>query len=466
MARRYVFFRVPTNGKPYRGSDAKNAPHSLLAEIGMKSAVNKEGHICWPGFLMPKLQPALRAAVVVIGPDDRELNETDTWGIFWRAIVETVKRAPGQPVKPLELLAEADRSAAAYFRQPEVPYVLVSSLSVEALPANAIRVGGGVVSSLAERGTRFPLPDVLSLRDPRGVGAKHLNSSRYLPVKVSTKGRSIHAGTDNALNALNLLRGLWSLFATFGSWSMTAGATSRKPLGVIHSGPVHTLHTPDGQPVEDIYWYDPDFTDERPIFQGNGKWAKIEKNRRSAMRRLAAHEYRQEVYELLIRYAGALVQPNPDLAFLQMWSILEKITDTVGLNYDETIRRTVWLYSEESRPIAKDMLESLRYRRNQYVHSGKAANDGDQVAYLIKDFVDPHLLKLIVNPFKVCSLAEYGAFLALPADLAKLEEHRRKLVRAIRILNRTGTRAKSVREKSRQGARLLGPQTLSPQGLT
>jgi hypothetical protein len=440
MVKRYVFFRVPTNGKPYRGGDGKNAPNNLLAEIGTKSAVNDEGQVCWPGFLLPKLEPALRAAIVVIGPDDRELNETDAWGIFWRAIAEMVKKAPGQPLRPDELLAEADRSAAAYFRKPEIPYVLVGSLSVETLPANTIRVGGCVVSPLAERGSRFPLPDVFSLRVSGGAFSEHLRSSRYHLVKVATKGRSMHAGTANALNALNLLRGFWSLFATFGSWSMTVGGTSRKPLGVIHTGPVHTLHTPDGQPVENLYWFDPDFTEDRPLFSGNGKWAKIEKNRRTAMKRLAAHEYRQEVEELLIRYAGALDQPNPDLAFLQMWSILEKITDTVGANYDETIRRTVWLYSEESRPIARDMLESLRYRRNQYVHTGTMANDGDQVAYLIKDFIDPHLLKLIVNPFKVRSLAEYGTFLAMPTDLATLEERRRKLVRAIRMLSNVGKR--------------------------
>jgi hypothetical protein len=38
-----------------------------------------EDHVGWAGFLMPKLEPALRAAVAVIGPDDRELNEPDAW---------------------------------------------------------------------------------------------------------------------------------------------------------------------------------------------------------------------------------------------------------------------------------------------------------------------------------------------------------------------------------------------------
>ena len=438
MIKRYVFFRVPTNGKPYKGSDGKHSPNNILEEIGAKSSLNEKGSVCWPDFIIPKLEPVLRAAIVVVGPEDRELNETDALVILRSAIAKTAKKAPGRPLKHHELLAEADRLAASYFQQSESSYVLVSSLSVDNLTTKTIRIRGCVVSSLTERGSRFPLPEVLSLRTQGTPFLDHLSSSLYRLVKVATKGRSIHEAADNALNALNLLRGLWSLFATFGSWSMNVGQMSRKPLGVIHTGPIHTLHNCTGKLVENIYWYDPDFTKDRPIFSGNEKWAKIENKRQSAMKRLAVHDYRQELEELLIRYAVALDQMNPDLAFLQMWSILEKITDTIGANYDETIRRTVWLYSKESRLIARDRLESLRYQRNQYVHSGKTTNHGDQIAYLIKDFIDPHLLKLIVNPFKIRSFAEYGEFLAMPTDLAALEERRRKLVRAIRMQREAG----------------------------
>ena len=56
--------------------------------------------------------------------------------------------------------------------------------------------------------------------------------------------------------------------------------------------------------------------------------------------------------------------------------------------------------------VAKEMLEALRHRRNQYVHSGRAGEDGDQVAYLIKSLVDPHLVSLIQNPFGVTSLKD------------------------------------------------------------
>ena len=114
--------------------------------------------------------------------------------------------------------------------------------------------------------------------------------------------------------------------------------------------------------------------------------------------------------------------------------MLEKITDTIGAKYDETIERTLWPFTSQDRFVFRNMLESLRYRRNQYVHSGKGDQESDQVAYMIKSFVDPHLFILITNQLNVHSLEEYGMFLALPTDAAVLEERKQMLVRAQRVL--------------------------------
>jgi hypothetical protein len=53
------------------------------------------------------------------------------------------------------------------------------------------------------------------------------------------------------------------------------------------------------------------------------------------------------------------------------------------------------------------------------------------VAYLLKNFLDPHLIKLIGNQFQVRSIEEYGQFLSLPTNVATLEEQSRKLQRAL-----------------------------------
>ena len=434
MGKRYTYFRAP-NGKPYRGTDDKHAPVHILAAIGESATLNPNGEVAWPGLLMNRLQVALKPLLVVLALGDVELNETDAWHIVWQAIVALIKSAPGKPVKPNELLHRADKSAAKYFNTPPTKYALLSSLSIIDLPSKSIRVQGCTISSLKKRDKRFPLPKALSWQLDSSVFSRHLKSSKYRLVKVSTEGRSIYDATERALNSLNLLRGLWSLFATYGFWSISFGSTTRKPLGVIHTGPFHTLHFLDGTSVDDnLFWYDPDFTEDQSIYQPADGWKDIEKKRRSAMRRLVTLEYKNDLEDLLIRYAGALDQPNTNIAFLQMWSILEKMTDTIGANYDETIKRTLWPFRSQDRLVARNMLESLRYRRNQYVHSGKGGQESDQVAYMIKSFVDPHLLKLIFNQFNVRSLEEYGEFLALPADATAVEKRKKMLVQALGVL--------------------------------
>ena len=332
----------------------------------------------------------------------------------------------------------ADESAAMFFRKLPAKYVLISSLSINSLPSKRIRVQDCTISSLKRRGTKFALPKFVSWRfdTEESAFSKHIKHSKYQIVKVSTEGRSIYDATERALNALNLLRGLWSLIATYGSWTISGGIVSRKPLGIIHTGPIHTLHFPNGASVDNnLMWYDPDFTEDQPIYQpAKGWWKDIEKKRRLAMRRLAALEYKNDLITMLIRYINALDQPNTDIAFLQMWSILEKITDTIGGKYAETIEKTLWPFQGQDRLVTKNILESLRYRRNQYVHSGKGDQNCDQITYIIKSFVDTHLFMLFSNHLNVHSLEEYGNFLALPSSITTLKERRQILTQALRVL--------------------------------
>jgi len=127
-----------------------------------------------------------------------------------------------------------------------------------------------------------------------------------------------------------------------------------------------------------------------------------------------------------------------DVALLQMWSILERITGTIGTNYDKTIERTVRVIPEKTRGWAKDVLNVLRCRRNQYVHSAKTSEVSEQIAYLIKSFVDPHLFLLISNRLGLNSLAEYADVLSLPIDRQVLLRRKQVIGKVARALCPSG----------------------------
>jgi hypothetical protein len=428
MGARYVFFRDST-GRAYRRDDGRHTPTHLLAEMGEASVLQGE-QIAWKGWHVE--HDALLSSFVVLDNEGAELNHQDANTIVWRALEDVARRSPGKPLNSTEVLKVADARAAEHLRRPFVQYELVTSLSIKTFPAKRIRIRGSVIRPLKKREPRYPLPKVLRSASHRNLFADHFKSTRYQLVRVETKGRTIFEGVGNALNALSLLRAIWSFSATIGRRSIRLGSGKRAPIGVIHTGPLYTLHNRDGSAANDeYYWFDPNYAGDQELFKEDDRWSELEKDRRWAIRRIGNLPYRKELEEVLIRYISALDQPNPNVAFLQLWGTLERITNTVGAQYDETIKRACRVYVRKDRPLMKEALESLRHYRNRYVHSGDTGHETEQIAFRIKSYVDPHLVRLMNNTFKVQSLQEYGDFLAYPTDLKALEQTRSWSSRAI-----------------------------------
>lgn len=427
--RRYVFWRRP-DGKPDKGVDSKHAPCAVLSQLGKSAFINQDGRVSWDFFTF-ELDTAIDSTLAVIGPDGRELNDVDASAIRHKAIGSVIKHIGGRkPIAPSDLIKEADRAAATYFRQKTTPYLLVTALSTKSFPVRRILVNGHEVRPLRARGSRYPFPKHL-LRFASGGFAEHIRSTCYQTVLVTTSGRTINEASSKGLAALDLLRALWTLFATYGSWTRHFLATRQYPVGVIHGGPIHTLHSLKGSLAKDVYWYDPGFVADHEVFEPKKGWAKVERGRRWALGRMRHLPYRGDLEQILLRYIGALDNSDLDVAFLQLWGILEKLTDTVGGNYDETVNRAAWIYKDRS--VAKQMLEALRCRRNLYVHAATSGQDRDSVALSLKAIIDPHLLRLIRNDFQVQSVAEHGYFLSMPTDPSTLKKRKKQYAMALRF---------------------------------
>src|SRR5262249_19724386 len=150
---------------------------------------------------------------------------------------------------------------AEFFRRPATPYVLVASLSIAEFPAKASGWAAAQFPQWAgEADSRFR------------ASLMHLgtNPSRLIhaqPVTTLSRSPQVDEATDRAITALNLLRGLWSISATFGSWTLFS-SPARRPIGVFHTGPVFTLHRPDGAlAADDLYWVDPDYSGDHGLFR-------------------------------------------------------------------------------------------------------------------------------------------------------------------------------------------------------
>ena len=149
------------------------------------------------------------------------------------------------------------------------------------------------------------------------------------------------------------------------------------PIGEVLVGPLHTLHRHDGSLAKETIWYNDSYADAQvKPFKPRQGWEILERRRKFVQRRLSRLPYGADLSALFTRYALALDHTDKDVAFLKMWSMLERITLTS--EYDETIKRAVWVVHAEEREVAKERLQYMRYRRNQYVHASKSHGSDDE----------------------------------------------------------------------------------------
>ncbi len=418
VSKRYVFWR-DASGRPSK--EEKWAPKEILAGIGKSATLNDEGKPQWTDFFWwDEGFTAVRSKVVILDKHGEEINDHNTWSIVRRAISAVVKKdGGGKSIKLSRLIWKVNELAEKFFSVPLSKYFFVSSMSINHFPFKSAKIGQCRFIPIKSR-RRYPYPNLVQAIDSQSPIGQHIYKNSYKLFRVETSARTNFEAVSTALTATYHLRALWSLFATLGKTSNRSGSWKIKPIGVVHSGPIHTLHQPDGTPDEDYYWFEPYYVSDQKLFDAKGKWETIEQNRRWAMRRIDRLPYGPDLKLLLERYIQALDSPNLEVAFLHMWGLLEKITGTTGGSYDETIKRVVRPLPD--REIAIELIEAVRCRRNQYVHSARSGGDSDQIAYLVKSFVDTHLIRLIMNDFKVGSLEEYGQVLSMPSDANALKE--------------------------------------------
>lgn len=425
---KYCFWRTP-EGRPHREPNTKFALDELLAEWGRASRVDAQGNVSLQGFASIQIEAALKLAFVVVEPGDAELDDHDAWGIANHALRHVAFANGGsKPIANLDFIREADKRAATFFRQTKRKFVFVTSLSVAKFPAKAITISGCKIRQLSSR-KKFRPPAFVVSTQVASIYRTHVESTRYCWIAVDTEGRTTSEAFNRAFEAVGLLRSLWTLVATSGMSSISFGSGPTQPLSAVHTGPVHTLHEPSGKPVsEDFFWQDDDPRPDRRLFAPTNGWVPIEKMRKRILRKIASLPYREDLVPLLQRYGSALDLTNHDLLLLQVWSVLERAMNSVGIRYDDVIKMATWFMAD--RPLVKQLLECIRLQRNRFVHSSQNASQSEQIGYLVKSILEKHLWALIGNRFKVASLAEYAELLSQPVDPSALHKRRRHLTHA------------------------------------
>lgn len=350
------------------------------------------------------------------------IPEMDRRDVISRAITSVASRGK---ISASSIKNEISKLKDAYIRQPQKQYILLTSLSVDY--HNLItrrKISDCTIflsKSLPKKFNRDTIPTTFE-KPPL----------TYTTVKISVKALSQSAAVQDALHAVDLLRGIWNLFFNHRILrSSTSGRT--KPVNPILLGPIHTLHNPDGSLATETFWYEPDYIE--PIKCKNLEkelqdFIKYEKMIRKNLIKLPIG-YRKDVEEGIIRYVQALDSRDFHKSYLRLWGVLEYLTNTSEKDsYAVTIKRASFMY--EDRDYHFNILQHLRSHRNQATHQGENVVLIGLLLFQLKRYVESLLYFHNINAFKFKSLGEAVNFLDLPYEPTVLKDRIQLMQKALR----------------------------------
>ncbi len=362
----------------------------------------KDGRIAFEAFASYDLAAVLASSV----PLADELPETERNRIIRQAIFAAAKEGA---ITEKSLVAAVRELESSYLKLPQASYVVATSLSITSRSVDMRRTSVNGSALIFTR--KLPPPFDRSALAERLRQHGHDNLPRnYLATRVSVTARSHDQAFALAMDKLDYLRGIWN-FDINRRIVFRISSGCRKPVNQIGLGPIHTLHLPDGALAStDRYWYEADFIAGSAPADLANRWARIRSAERHVRKRIRSSEYSSELVAAFTRYARALDGATLELCYLKLWSLLEFLTGTGEKRYDQTIKRCLFISGD--RDYDKQVLEHLRDRRNEFVHSARVSDDVEHHLFQLKRFVENLLLFHLNNRFK--STTEAGDFLELP----------------------------------------------------
>lgn len=278
------------------------------------------------------------------------------------------------------LLSIVSRLETDYSSLPKNPYVLLTSLSIpysnKLTPRTILDARMRFTSKVPHNfkrsqkmldrvRTAFPedLPDGFSI------------------VRVEVSARGPHEAADKAFNSLDLLRSMWNISLNLSKY-MWFPDMELQPINQIITGPIHSLHDPQGNHIEDRYWYDRNYP--RRFLPKHIDLVNIRATERQVQGLRKNHKYQNEIDRSLIRYCRALDYPDLHTSFVKLWGLLEYLTGSERI--EDIAKRTAFLYAENE--LVRQKLIYLRKYRNESVHSDIDSSEILKLVYQMMHFVE------------------------------------------------------------------------------
>jgi hypothetical protein len=365
---------------------------------------------------------------------DEAIPESMYRGLTFRSLVAV---AESKTLTAKAFMDELSRQEQAYKVKAPKRYVLTTSMSARNLSDSLSRTG--ISDTRITFGERLPETFRVEHEQMRQRGRNVLFGDlpkftgmmrRYTFVRVSVWAKSEIEAVESALGGLNLLRGIWNFILNYPTaWRVSAG--KRNPVNKIVLGPIHSLHEPSGTLASRFLWYEPDYVGPLTSVRLDRHVDALRASEKTFRRYLTKSHYRADLEDSIRRYGRILDSRDWNNAFVQLWGLLEHLTDTTRTENRVTCRRARFLYPKEERSLHKEVLDHLAHHRNRAVHAGYVSEDAETLLYQLKRYVERVLWFHLFFGVNFSNRVEAVGFLNLPPDLDELQKRMRLMRRAM-----------------------------------
>lgn len=265
---------------------------------------------------------------------DSKIPEAEKRNIVWKGISAAVKKGDVSD----KFLGEISKEENSYKNLKPQKFVLVTSISVNYFgELNRIKLPNKITINFNRfLPNKFSRKSIIESVHQGKVVRKDEIPTDFLYVKINVEARSIIEAYHKAIDALDLLRGVWNLYFNLGVGRRESfGGTN--PVNKIVLGPIHTLHKSNGELATEDFWYEPNYIKPLFSFPITNDYKKLKKYEKLVRDKIRNSNYSAEIESSILKYTRALDERNFNNAFLSLWSLLENLTGSIA-SYDSTLR--------------------------------------------------------------------------------------------------------------------------------
>ena len=395
--------------------DTKEELSEITKEIELCKKINNSGNVSFEGFTFQKNKIVLFNFLIL----SDEIPDLEKGDILSKALFDCGKFGTITPDILLEKIQEYEIK---YLKIQPKRFVLLSSLSVpKQTKMKSCKANNKLIIFSPSISNKF-IKEFNEIYKIAKYSIKNKLPDNYIHVKTFISARTPYDAMDKAIKFYNFFRGIWNL-AINRSQYLRISSGPPKPVNKFLSGPLSTLHYPSGKLAKDFWWYDLEYQYPLPHFNPTKHLKWIYKYEKYVRKKLDKIKYSKILIQSITDYGIALDSINWKTTFLNLWSILERLTFTnPNEGYQTTINRVSFLCKKQN--YHRIVLEQLRKLRNSFTHGNQSAENEilENIIYQLKWYVEILLeFHLKMGP-KFKNSEEARNFLSLPYDLHDIKE--------------------------------------------